>query len=239
MANDDLTGVAVAVNIAKELSKKKNHYTYKFLFLPETIGSTAFLSQNEDLIPKFKAGLYLEMLGNDNGFALQHSRQGNERIDRIARYVMKKRLKRFREGAFRKIVRNDEMVFNGPGVNIPMISISRFPYPEYHTSDDNMGIISAEKLEEAKELVVEILRILDADFVPKRKFKGTVFLSGYGLWVDWRENMELNKNLEQIMLRLEGDKSVFDIAEELEMDFDTVRDHLEKFYEKDLVEKID
>ncbi len=237
MANDDLAGVAVAVDLAKELSEKKNYYSYKFLFLPETIGSIAFLSQNEDLIPKLKAGIFLEMLGNDNDLALQYSRQGNEKIDRVAKYVMNKKLNYFREGGFRKIIGNDEMVFNGPGVNVPMISISRFPYAEYHTSDDNLGIIFPKRLEEAKVIVVEILRIIEADFVPKRKFKGPVFLSGCGLWVDWRSDMKLNKNLEQIMLRLEGNKSVFDIAEELGMDFDTVKDYLERFYEKGLIEK--
>ena len=137
MVNDDLTGVSVLVDIAKELSKRKNHYTYKLLLVPETIGSIAYLSQNEDVIPKLKYGIFLEMLGNNNTHALQLTRQGDTKLDKMARYVMKRKLKKFREGAFRKVVGNDEMVFNGPGVNVPMISISRSPYPEYHTENAN------------------------------------------------------------------------------------------------------
>lgn len=237
MANDDATGVAVLVDIAKTLEKKNNHYTYKFLLLPETIGSIVYLSQNEDIIPKLKYGIFLEMLGNNNIHALQLSRQGNTRLDRIARYVMKRKLTNFREGAFRKVVGNDEMVFNGPGVDVPMISISRYPYPEYHTSDDNLSIISEKNLIESRGLILEILNIFDNDYIPKRKFKGPVFLSGYGLWIDYRINKKLNENIEQIMLRLEGDKSVFDIAEELDMNYYEVLDYINMFYEKGLVER--
>lgn len=238
MANDDLSGVSALVDIAKALKKKNNRYTYKFLLLPETIGSIAYLSQNENIIPKLKYGIFLEMLGNDNIHALQLSRQGNTRLDRISRYAMKKKLPGFREGPFRKVVCNDEMAFNGPGVGVPMISISRYPYPEYHTSDDNLKIISEKRLVQSRDLILEILDIMDSDYVPKRKFKGPVFLSGYGLWVDWQENPGLSENIEQIMLRLEGDKSVFDIAEELDMDFREVRAYLDKFYEKNIIEKI-
>ena len=237
MANDDLSGVSVLVDVAKKLKKKNNYYTYKFLLLPETIGSIAYLSQNEDIIPKMKCGIFLEMLGNGNIHALQLSRQGSTRLDRVAEYIMKKKLDNFRKGLFRKVVCNDEMVFNGPGLDIPMISISRYPYPEYHTSDDNLKIISEKKLVESRDLVLEILDIMDSDYIPKRKFKGPVFLSGYGLWVDWQENPKLSENIEQIMLRLEGDKSVFDIAEELDMDYREVRSYLDGFYKNNLIEK--
>ncbi len=240
--NDDLTGVAVLVDVAKEMQKalrqaqdRNNYYTYKFLLVPETIGSIAYLSQNEDIIPKLECGIFLEMLGNDNTHSLQLTRQGGTRLDRIARYVMKRKLKNFKEGPFRTIVGNDEMVFNGPGVNIPMISISRFPYPEYHTSDDNPDIISEQKLEESKNLILEILKIIDQDYFPKRQFKGPIFLSGYDLWVDWRENLELNQSLEKIMLTLEGDKTVFDIAEELNMDFNDVLSFVSKLKEANLI----
>jgi len=236
MVNDDLTGVAVLIDIAKELAKQNNNYTYKILLLPETIGSIAYLSQNEGQIPNMKYGIFLEMLGNNNLLALQLSRQGDTMVDRVARYVLKKNCL-FREDKFRKVISNDEMVFNGPGINIPMISISRFPYPEYHTSDDNPSIISAKNLEESKKIILEILQIIDQNFIPKRKFKGPIFLSRYGLWVDYRTNKKLNENLEQIMLMLDGDNSVFDISEELDMDFYDVLNYINKFLENNLIDR--
>lgn len=237
-ANDGLSGVAVMVDIAKELIKKNNYFTYKFLFVPEVIGSVAYLSQHESLIPKLRYGIFLEMLGNNRPLALQLSRQGDTKVDKVARYVMQKEFENFREAPFRKIVGNDEIVFNGPGVNVPMISLSRFPYPEYHTSDDNPKIIFKEKLKEAKNLILKILNILDRDYIPKRKFKGPVFLSGYGLWVDWRLDKKLNENIEQMMLNFEGEKSVFEIAVELKMDFDEVINYVNKFLKKGLIKKI-
>ncbi|PIR89065.1 MAG: hypothetical protein COU07_03170 [Candidatus Harrisonbacteria bacterium CG10_big_fil_rev_8_21_14_0_10_40_38] len=243
MVNDDLSGVAVAVEIAKELFKKKLEYTYRIIILPETIGSVAYLSSNENIIPSIKYGIFLEMLGNSNSLALQRSRQDTEKIDRVAQYVLKKRFGDFLNGSFRTVVRNDEMVWNGPGVDIPTISVSRSAgepnhYPEYHTSDDTPEIVSVEKLEEARDVILEMISIIDNDYFPKRKFRGPVFLSGYDLWIDWRVNPEMNKKSEQIMLRLEGNKSVFDIADELDLSFLDVKNYLDKFLEKKLIEKI-
>ena len=153
--------------------------------------------------------------------------------------MLEKEPKSFREGEFRKVICNDEMVFNGPGVNIPMISISRFPYPEYHTSDDNPSIISESRLNDSKNIILKITNILDSDYTPKIKVKGPIFLSGYGLWVDWRENEELNLNLEKIMLRLEGKQSIFEISEELKMKFDVVKEFTDKLFGNDLIEKLD
>ncbi len=148
-------------------------------------------------------------------------------------------LEKYFEPFRERIIGNDEMVFNGPGVGIPMISISRWPYPEYHTSDDNPSIINEERLEEARDLILEILEIFDKDYIPQRTFKGPVFLSRYGLWVDWRVHPELKNSLESIMLNLEGDKSVFDIAFDLDIDYETAYDQINKFAEKGLITKID
>lgn len=242
MVNDDLAGVAVLVALAKELGKRKNHFTYKFVLVPETIGSIAYLSRNEKLIPHLKYGMFLEMLGNDDIHSLQLSRQGNTAIDRAARHVMEKDLVSFRLGGFREIVKNDEMVWNGPGVNVPTISVSRvkpgFPhYPEYHTSDDDPSIVTAERLEESKDIALKIIDVLERDYVPVRKFKGPIFLSGYGLWVDWRVNRKLSHALEKIMLSLEGDKSVLEIAEALDLKFEEVLNYIDKFVEKGLVSR--
>ncbi|MFC1631080.1 DUF4910 domain-containing protein [Candidatus Omnitrophota bacterium] len=237
MVNDDLSGVAVLLDIAQELQKRKNYYTYKFLLVPETIGSIAYLSRNEDIAAKIKYGIFLEMLGNDNTHALQLTKPANTRIDRIARYVMQRVLKSFRQGAFLEVIGNDEKVFNAPGVDIPMISISRYPYPEYHTSDDNPGIISPRNLRESKNLILRILNIIDRDYIPRRKFKGPLYLSGYGLWVDRKKDLQLNKSLRKIMLHLDQGASAFEIANNLNIDFETVINFLEKLYQKELIEK--
>jgi aminopeptidase-like protein len=238
MVNDNLSGVAILVDIAKILASRKNNYTYKILFVPETIGSIAYLSQNEDVIPSLKCGIFLDMLGNDNEHTLQFSRQDNEQIDRIAKSVMITKLHRFNTVPYLKRATNDEKVINGPGVDVPMVAINRYPYPEYHTSDDNVNIMSEDKLTESKNLILDIIDILDNNYTPKRKFKGPVFLSGYGLWVDKKVNMDLNKAIEQIMLRMNGDKTIFDISLEVGLKFKDVLNYVNKFYDKKLIKKV-
>jgi aminopeptidase-like protein len=238
MANDDLAGVAVLVGVVKELLKNNNlHYSYKILFLPETIGSIAYLSQNEHLIPKLKFGIFFEMLGNHNEFALQLSRQSNTILDKIAKNILKTKYPNFSQGKFREVIANDEMVFNGPGLDIPMISLSRWPYPEYHTNDDDISIISSEKLEESKNVILEIIETLEQNYYPKRKFMGPPFLSGYGLWVDWQDNLEQNLLLEKFFMEFEGDKSIIDISEQFDLPFKKVYEYVNKFVDAGLVEK--
>lgn len=239
MANDDLSGIAVMYDLANAMTKIGGYnYTYIFLTVPETIGSIAYLANNESLIPRIKYGIFLEMLGNDNVMALQHSNKGDTKIDRMAAYILRKHCDKFREGAFRTIVGNDEMVFESPGVGISMISISRAPYPEYHTSDDDLSIISEDKLQEAKGIMLDIINAIDKDYIPERKFKGPVFLSGHGLWVDPMESWELNHNINQIMLKMDGDTSIFSIADELGLDYQEVFNYVERFYAKGLINKL-
>ena len=237
-ANDDAAGVAVAVEVARRLAEKplpSGSMSVRFLFCPETIGSICYLSHNEDLIPRFAGGIFVEMPGNRNSIALQRSRQDDHLIDRVARSVLRSRVDEFREGAYLSVVRNDEKVINGPGVNIPCISLSRWPYEEYHTSDDNLDIIHEDMLVEIADVVEETIRIFATNYVPQRSFRGPVFLSRYGLWVDWRTNWDLSLAQDRIMVLLEGGHSIYDIAEEVKLDYWQIRDFLEKFREQDLV----
>jgi aminopeptidase-like protein len=237
MANDDAAGVVTAAEVARRLAADplpEGSMSVRFVFCPETIGSVCYLSRHEDLIERLHGAVFSEMTGNDNGLVLQRSRQDDDEIDRIARRVLAARGP-VREGAFRTVVCNDELVINGPGVDVPCISISRWPYPEYHTSDDDLSIVSEDRLREAADVIEEIVRIRATSYRPRRTFRGPVFLSGHGLWVDWRVNYKLNRALEKLMLRLEGDHSVFDIAEELELDYWDVHEYVERFRERGLV----
>ena len=237
-ANDDAAGVVTAIGLAHRLVGRPlpvGSMSVRFLFCPETIGSIAYLAHNEDLIPRLKGGIFIEMTGNENTLVLQRSRQDDHLIDRIARFVLERKGDPFREGEFAQVVANDERVINGPGVNVPCISLSRWPYDEYHTSDDNPDIIHERMMQQAADVLEETIRIYASNFVPRRTFRGPVFLSGHGLWVDWRENWDLNRAIEKIMMRFEGEHSVFDIASDLGLDYWETWAYVERFREKALV----
>lgn len=240
-ANDDAAGVVTAIELARRLAEKPlpaGSMSVRFLFCPETIGSITYLAHHEDLIPRIRSGVFIEMTGNENSLILQRSRQDNALIDRIARFVLNRHGQDFREGEFAQVVANDERVTNGPGVNIPTISISRWPYDEYHTSDDNPSIIHEEKLLDAADVIEEIVRIAATNYIPQRKFRGPVFLSGYGLWVDWRVNWNLNRAIEKIMMCFEGRHTVFDIASETGLTYWETREYIEKFSVQKLIDKL-
>ncbi len=237
-ANDDAAGVVTEIEVARRLAANPlpaGSMSVRFWFGPETIGSIAYLAHHEDMIPNFRGGMFIEMTGNDNTIALQHTRQDNSLLDRVGQFVLKQRGAEFREGEFAQVIANDERVFNGPGVNVPCVSITRYPYPEYHTSDDNLSIIHEDKLREAADVIEEMIRVYASNYIPKRTFRGPIFLSGHGLWVDWRVNWNLNRAIEKIMMRLEGDLTVFEIAEQVGLDYWAVREYIEKFRVKGFV----
>jgi aminopeptidase-like protein len=237
-ANDDGSGVVSAIHLARHLAENplpRGSMSVRFWFGPETIGTVAYLSRHEDLIPQLRGGIFLDSTGNRNSLALQRTRQDKHLLDRVARHVMRKRPAEFREGEFAQVAPNDERIINGPGVNVPAISITRFPYPEYHTSDDNLDVVHEELMVEAAEVAEEVIRVHASNYIPKRTFRGPLFLSGHGLWVDWREDWDLNRAIEKIVLHLEGGHSIFDIAEEAGLDYWVVREYVEKLRGKGLV----
>ncbi len=238
-ANDDAAGVVSAIGLARRLAESPlppGSMDVRFLFCPETIGTIAYLAHHEDLIPRLKGGIFLEMTGNRGPLAWHRSRQGDSLLDRITAAVLPGPDQLVRP--FAAAPANDERVINGPGVDAPCISLNRWPYDEYHTSDDNPSIIHEEMLDEAAGVAEEIVRIFASNYVPRRTFKGPVFLSGHGLWVDWRQDWALNRAIERIMMMFEGEHTVFDIAQEVGLDYWTVREYVERFREKGLVEAL-
>jgi aminopeptidase-like protein len=235
-ANDDGAGVVSAIELAHRLVEDRlppGSMSVRFWFGPETIGTIAYLAHHEDLIPLLRGGIFMEMTGNRNKLAWHHTRQHNHLLDRVVSCVLAD--EEHDERAFAAAPANDERVINGPGVNVPCISINRWPYDEYHTTDDNLDIIHEDMLVSAADAAEKIVRMYASNYIPKRTFRGPVFLSGNGLWVDWRENWALNRAIEKIMMSFEGAHSVFDIAEQVGLDYWMVRDYVEKFRARGLV----
>ena len=229
MVNDDLTGVVVAVQAAKALlSGPRPYFTYRVLIFPETIGSVAYLSSHEALIPNMQGGLFLEMLGNDSAHNLQGSFQPNSQADRVFTAALRDLDGQANFGAYRSVINNDERQFNSPGVRVPMLSLSRAepagsptrPYREYHSSLDTPEIISDERLESSVKTVLGLISAWERNAYLVNHFKGEVFCSGYGIWVDYRENPEGHRQLFEIMERCDGEHTAADIAVELGISFE-------------------
>jgi aminopeptidase-like protein len=163
LCNDNLSGIAVTALLAKLLSGLQLRYSYRFLFIPATIGSITWLCQNESKLPNIKHGLVLTLLGDPGRSTYKKSRSGNAAIDQAAAHVLK------HSGADHSIVEfhpygYDERQFCSPGFNLPVGCLMRSPnggFPEYHTSADSLSFVQPEYLADSFSKCLSILYILE------------------------------------------------------------------------------
>jgi aminopeptidase-like protein len=167
MCNDNLSGLSLAVTLAKLLQSRRRRYTYRFLFIPGTIGSIAWLALNEERATRIKHGLVLACLGDPGHLTYKQSRQGTAAIDRIAKHVIEQseppgQIERFSPYGY------DERQYCSPGFNLPVGVLSRTPhgrFREYHTSADNMDLVNPASLGDSLRACVEIIDVLEGNEV--------------------------------------------------------------------------
>ncbi len=165
LANDNLSGIAVATELAAWLDRRRTRYTYRFLFAPATIGSIAWMARNPEAVDRTRHGLVLAMLGDDRPLQYGRTINGQAPVDRAAAAVLPRLdssalLHDFLPWGF------DERQFNTPGVRMAVGRLTRSmsgQYPQEHTSADNPSMISAEALAGAWQAAVGIVHALDSD----------------------------------------------------------------------------
>lgn len=163
LCNDNLSGISVAVMLAHLLSDAKPEYSYRFLFVPATIGAIAWLAANKHKTDAIRFGLVMTLLGDGGKFHYKRSARGDSLMDKIAEYALK-------SSEFPHEVRDfspygyDERQYCSPGFNLPAGCLMRTPhgeFPEYHTSADNLQFVRPEYLQESCELAIRIVNIVE------------------------------------------------------------------------------
>ena len=165
LANDNLSGIAVATLLARQLSGLPHRYSYRFLFTPGGIGSITWLSRNESHVEKIRAGLVLACLGDAGGFTYKKSRRGDTLIDRAVPQALRDaktncELMPFSPYGY------DERQFCSPGFNLPVGCLMRTPhgrFAEYHTSADDLSFVQPRALAESFWRCREIIELLDSN----------------------------------------------------------------------------
>ncbi len=165
LCNDNLSGIAVATALAQQIASSKRRFTYRFLFIPGTIGAITWLARNEAATSRIRHGLVLSGVGDRSPLSYKKSRLGDTEIDRGARCVLRDSGRAFREVEFSPYG-YDERQFCSPGFNLAVGRLSRAPhgqFPEYHTSADNLDFIEAESLAEAYETCLSVFDLLESN----------------------------------------------------------------------------
>ena len=244
MANNELSGPVVAVALAKHIeSLEERHFSYRFIFTVENIGATYYISRHlAHMRDHIKSGWVLGCLGDDRTFSYVPTRFGNTYTDSISRRVLQDLSENFTEYKWLD-GGSDERRYNSPGVELPIGSLMRSmygQYPEYHTSLDNLEVISPAGLQGGLTMLIDAVQILETNFYWRIKTKCEPQLGKRGLYpnTSTKSSGAEVRNLMNVVSFLDGSLSVLEIAEKCEMRYSEVIEILEKLIKADLVEKV-
>lgn len=232
MANNELSGPVVATFLAKWLLElKERKYNYRFVFIPETIGSIVYLSKHLKHLQKHtKAGFVLSCIGDDNAYSLIHTPSENTLADKVALHTLKEK-NNFKEFSFLDRG-SDERQYCAPLVNLPVVGICRskyLEYKEYHTSKDDLNFISEEGLQGGLKAMQEIIMNLEVNEI----YQNTIFcepnLGKRGLYhtinTSSTNDIPISCNF---LAYCDGKNDVLDIASKLDMQAYELKDLIEK-----------
>ena len=163
LCNDNLSGMAIAARLAALLENVSLRYSYRFLWVPGTIGSITWLALNEAILPRIKHGLVLSCVGDRGGFTYKRSRRGDAEVDRAVEHMLthsghETNVLDFAPYGY------DERQYCSPGIDLPVGCFMRTPngcYPEYHTSADDLSLVTPSALGESLAGLLRVVRILE------------------------------------------------------------------------------
>ncbi|MEW6070843.1 MAG: DUF4910 domain-containing protein, partial [Candidatus Thermoplasmatota archaeon] len=220
---------------------KTRKYSYRLILGPEYFTAAGFLANAKDT-NKLRYGIYLDMLATGGILGFSRSFAGNSYIDKAIKNVLTHKLKSYIDVPYRQLYGNDEMFYDGPSFNIPMICLARKDSdkrPLHHRSTDNLENCNFDQLEEALNVLKNLVDIFEKDFIPVKKYKGPLYLSRYNLYIDPEKDPKGYSALQAIQILMDKKKSCLEIASELDIDFEFVYRFATALLKNKLTTKID
>jgi len=242
MCNDNLSGIVISTFLAKYLIKIDNYYTYRFIFIPETIGAITYLKYNLETMKQNTVGGYvITCIGDKGDFTYLQTRKENQITDKVTIFTLddnniKYKLRKYYTCG------SDERQYNYPGVDLNIGSLMRTKYlefNEYHTSADNLSIMSENNLRKSLKIYKKCLYVFENNF----KYKTTTIceprLGIHGLWNNIGGNKIKNKTIfRKILYYCDGKNDVIDICKILNISFKEINKAILILFNKELLIKI-
>jgi aminopeptidase-like protein len=246
LANDNLSGIILTAFLAARLSRQaRTYYSYRFLFIPETIGAIAWLSLNEEKSKNIKHGLTVTCVGDSGQPTYKKSRQGDAPIDKAVEKVLAESGQPYKIISFSPADGSDERQFSSPGFNFAVGSLMRTPYSryaEYHTSADNLSFIGPAYLADSLDKYLKTIFILENNMkYANLNPKGEPQLGRRGLYRILGSQKKITLNEEAIFWVLnfsDSKNDLLDISLRSGLKFEDVKNAAYALLEKDLLAKI-
>jgi aminopeptidase-like protein len=240
LCNDNLSGIAVATFLANELLQRRRRYSYRFLFIPGTIGAITWLARNMGLTARIKHGLVLTCVGDSGGFHYKKSRRGNAEIDRVMAHVLQ------HHGTSHEILDftpygYDERQFCSPGFNLPVGCLMRSiwgQFPEYHSSADDLAFVRPEALAQSHAVCLAAFEVLEHNRLYRSTNPyGEPALGRRGLYGTTVGGQAAADNLAKLwVLNLaDGGHTLLDIADRAGLSFTVIRNAAEMLVDHGLL----
>ncbi len=246
MANNECSGpVLAAALIHYVAAMKKRRYTYRFVFIPETIGSITYMSVDNHLECMKRhmiAGFNLSCVGDDRDYSIVESRYTDTLADRVLKNVLGGR---GRYSTYSFLERgSDERQYNAPGIELPVVCFCRSKfgeYPEYHTSADNMELVSPSGFQGSYEVMTQVICVLESNARYRIKVLGEPQLGKRGLYptVSQKGSYDGVKAMTDFITYADGKNDLIDISNRIGVPVYKLLSVIDKLKKADLVEKRD
>lgn len=242
LCNDNLSGIALTTFLAESIANRSDRqYTYRFLFIPGTIGAITWLALHETQTRQIAHGLVVSNVGDPGAMTYKRSRRGDATIDRVVEHVLEQRQS---DADVRDFIPYgyDERQYCSPGFNLPVGNLTRTPYgeyPEYHTSADNLDFVRPEALADSFDVYSRVVEVLEQnETYTSLNPKCEPQLGRRGLYdaVGGRSDAKDRQMTMLWVLNLsDGDHSLLDIARRADRPFREVREVADALIEHDLL----
>ncbi len=247
MANNELSGPIVMTDLINKLISYKRYknlnFSYRFLFLPETIGTIAYINKNYLLLKKNVFSVFVATcLGTEKNFKLIHSRYGNTVADKIFKIVLDKTKLKWEKRSYLERG-SDERQWCSPGVNLPCCSVvtSKYgEYKEYHTSKDDINFISEKGLSRSVNLYFRLFKELEKSEFYFNKNLGEPKLDIYGIYpkLSTIKTKQYVNNLMNVLTYCDGTNNIQMISEICKINLLKVKKIINFLSKKKLIKKI-